>query len=481
MVDIIDYISGDNKYYIYGTTSLGIYIYEKIVALHGEDNVLGFIETKPMVRRYLKKIVFSPYEIVPLGKDVRIIIASATHFEEMQKTLIYCGYPSGQIIIPYRTYENFKTLYGIERHSIKTVCFWPPISEENQNLIKKIEWFIPDRIKVSIWSKEENLRRKFNDNVYIEKKSEKDNIFEKTELIFLWDIESDEIEYTKYSSKVFIIDPNFYLSVETLNYCKIYYYSFSDIEKKAFEKKSKEILIKLKKKFQGYSKARIFCSGPSIDEIHENTYMDSLNIICNSMVKDKEWLKRIKPDILAFTDPNYYFSPTEYCKKFFEDALEGLRLYDYYIVVYDYEVPLLLFHYPELEDKIIGIANDSPQFTYPSESELRVRGTKNILTETMLPLASALCDEIEIAGCTGRNPDEDFYWKHNGRTQYLDLMHTIFEMYPSVFRDQNYANYYEYHCQCVEELLEYGEERGKRYKNLTTSYIPALKNRTVRD
>ena len=56
-------------------------------------------------------------------------------------------------------------------------------------------------------------------------------------------------------------------------------------------------------------------------------------------------------------------------------------------------------------------------------------------------------------------------------------MQTIFDMYPSVFRDQNYANYYEGHCQRVEDLLEFGEKKGKKYKNITTSYIPALAKR----
>lgn len=298
-------------------------------------------------------------------------------------------------------------------------------------------------------------------------------------MIYLWDMKAGREDYEEYLPKVFVVDPDFYFGVETLNYTKLYYNSFSESEKREYERKSEQIFSELKAYSEKYQVARIFCSGPSIDEVHNNIYDDSINIICNSMVKDKEWLKGITPHILAFTDSNYYFSPTEYCEKFYEDVLEGSDLYHYYIIVFDYEVPLLLYHYPQLSGKVIGIAKDAKTFTHPCNSELRVKNTKNILTEIMIPVASSLCDEIEIAGCTGRNPDETFYWKHNERAQYIDLMQSIFDMYPSLFRDQNYVNYYERHCQWLEELLEYGEQKGKRYRNLTTSYIPALISRSI--
>ncbi len=480
-IDIYNYIEMNKKYYIYGTTDLGRFFYEKIMSKCGKECILGFLETDPVARKCFEKSVFSPNEIEKTENDVRIIIASVTHFEDMKNKLISEGVLDEQIIVPYKMFEYFKTLYGQKRENIAKVCFWPSINSEQLKLIKKISWFIPDRVEVCVWCDDEELKTQFSNNVSFKDIVDKNSVFDNSDIIFLWDTNSDNTEYEAYISKVYIVDPDFYLRVESLNYCKLYYSSYSNSEKKKYEEKSKLVFSELKKKCMSYLKARVFCSGPSMDEIYENAYEDSVNIICNSMVKGKEWLKRINPDILVFSDLNYFFSPTEYCKKFFEDVLDGQRLYNYYIFVYDYEVPLLLFHYPELSGKVIGIANDSKVFDYPSESQLKVKGTGNILTEIMIPLASALCDEIEIAGATGRNPDENFFWKHNGRMQYQDLMHTIFEMYPSLFRDQNYANYYEKHCQCMEELLKYGEKRGKIYINLTTSYIPALKKRTIKD
>lgn len=480
MIKINNYIKTEERYYIYGTSSLGNYIYDKVVTLYGKNHVMGFIETVPTAPNYMGIRVYSPHEIADnIENDVRIILASATHFRNMMKHLSMCGIKNEQIVIPYKIFDYFKTLYGRIGDAIQKICFWPPIGIENEDLIKKLSWFVPDRIEVSIWCGDENVKEKFRNNVYCRHMDDVNKYFQAADLIYIWRIDTDKAIYEKYISKTYVVDPDFYLYIETLNYTKLYYNSFSSVEKENYQEKSKKIFRELVNSVKGFSRARLFCSGPSIDEVRLNEYNDSINIICNSMVKDKEWLERIRPHILTFTDPNYYLSPTEYCKRFFEDVIHGEILYDYYVIVYEYEVPLLLSHYPELSGRVIGIANDEISYTYPSENQLSVKPTKNILTEMMIPIASALCDSIEIAGCTGRNPDENFYWKHNGRTQYLDLMQSIFDMYPSLFRDQNYSNYYECHCQSVEELLEYGEERGKSYKSITTSYIPALANRTV--
>ncbi len=478
MIDLSNYLNIDENYYIYGTTSLGSFFYKEITALCGHEHVLGFLETKPAIGKYLGKMVLSPRELGNVENHVKVILASSTHFESMKKELIVSGVSEERIIIPYKVYDSFKTLYGIGQAVIRKICFWPPIEEYNDDLSKKIAWFSPDRIEVNVWCEDESIRRNFSDNVFYKNIIDVDKVFEESDAIFVWRADTDRREYEKYISKTYIVDPNFYLYIETLNYIKLYYCSFSNQEKERYIDKSKEIFLELKSSVSSFSKARVFCSGPSIDEIYDNEYKDSVNIICNSMVKDKEWLERIRPQILLFTDPNYFLSPTSYCEKFFEDVIEGYRLYHYYLVVFEYEIPLLIKHYPELSGKVIGISNNADKFTHPSETNLKVKSTRNILTEMMLPLASALCDDIEIAGCTGRNPDENFYWKHNGRTQYLELMQSIFDMYPSLFRDQDYANYYDYHCQCVEGILEYGEKCGKQYKNLTTSYIPALAKRT---
>jgi hypothetical protein len=99
----------------------------------------------------------------------------------------------------------------------------------------------------------------------------------------------------------------------------------------------------------------------------------------------------------------------------------------------------------------------------------------------MLPIAFALTDRVEIAGCDGRVADERYFWHHNARTQYSDeLMTSAFDAHPAFFRDRDYADYYEGHCRELEELLTTGEAAGKRSMGVTPSHIPALRQRGAR-
>ena len=161
------------------------------------------------------------------------------------------------------------------------------------------------------------------------------------------------------------------------------------------------------------------------------------------------------------------------------DAFESHR---FFLIMRENQSALLLVHYPTLQVRIIGIPYEfSPGFWFITEERFTMMNLPNIMTQLMIPLASSVCDEIGIAGCTGREKGETYFWKHNGRTQYIDLMDSVFEMWPAFFHWRRYEAYYDEHCQTVEEELQYGERLGKHYLNLTTSFIPALKARNRRE
>ena len=86
----------------------------------------------------------------------------------------------------------------------------------------------------------------------------------------------------------------------------------------------------------------------------------------------------------------------------------------------------------------------------------------------MIPIAFALADRVEIPGCDGRRPSENYFWRHNARTQYSDeLMGSAFEAHPAFFRDRDYGDYYDKHCQQLEEGLATGEAAGKEARHGT--------------
>jgi hypothetical protein len=136
--------------------------------------------------------------------------------------------------------------------------------------------------------------------------------------------------------------------------------------------------------------------------------------------------------------------------------------------------------FPEIANRIIGIPSRSEsQFHFPSPEELWVRGTANIMTLSMLPVASSLADHIHVFGADGREENESYFWEHSSIAQYDGLMNSAVQTHPSFFRDRLYTDYYERHIERLRELIEFGEAHGKQYDSLTPSQIPILHEREV--
>ena len=273
--------------------------------------------------------------------------------------------------------------------------------------------------------------------------------------------------------KTKIIDPSFYGPVETSNWNSLHFSTLYNEEKVELLNLYKTNFTKLKDQYTSCKKSSIFLSGPSIEQYKQFDFSDSLNIICNSIVRDKALLEYIKPDIVVFADPVFHFSHNEYAQQFREDMINCVNTYHCYVIVPDFVAPMLLEHYPEIKDFIIAFPFKNA-INFPSQKDFYVKGTNNILTLLMLPLASSLTDEIYIIGADGRKKEENYFWKHNSNVQYDDFMQKAFDAHPSFFRDQHYDNYYEEHCIMLGKYFIYGEERNKNYFSLTHSYIPAL-------
>lgn len=481
MFDVSQYIMQGRKYYIYGTRDIGDYLYSKISELFGTEAVEGFLETSPTIIEFNGKRVYALSQVVGLDfdEDTYFLLAAANAYEDMRQNLIKRGVRKDRIITLKEIYPYFKTIWSYKGGNLRKVCFWPLIKTEDEDIKKKISWFLPDKAEVVVWC-DDSIKDSFNSNVCVSDLSSVEKEFDDADIIYIWGICDDQQILERYSYKVYAVIPSFYRYIETSNYSALYYNTHDEYEKEAFLGRSKEVFSALKNSI-ATKRANIFCTGPSIDEIYEEDFSESINIITNSMVKDKEFLERIKPKVLMFDDINFYVSPNEYCLRFYQDVLEAVEKYDMYLVVYNYREPLILRHFPTFQDKLIGMPFGAKTYNFPSCDYFCTRGTNNILTELAIPIASALCEEIGLAGCTGRGPEEKgYYWRHNPKTQYIDLMQSVFNMYPSVFRYQKYDNYYERHCKIVRELLEFGEKMGKTYLNLTTSFIPALKERMIK-
>ena len=165
---------------------------------------------------------------------------------------------------------------------------------------------------------------------------------------------------------------------------------------------------------------------------------------------------------------------------FRQDLPQAVHDTDAVIVTFDLCAGVLLAHHPELADRVVirRAQKDKLPWHWPSPDRVTVRMTGNVLTCGMFPVAFALSDHVQIAGRDGRAPAENYFWRHNARTQYSDeLMGTVFDTHPPSFFDRDYADCYDERCRQLEELLAVGEAAGRRATAVTPSDIPALRQR----
>lgn len=229
--------------------------------------------------------------------------------------------------------------------------------------------------------------------------------------------------------------------------------------------------------------ALVLATGPTAQLVDPATVTQELRITCNSVVKDEGLLRTLRPDVIAFGDPVFHYGPSRYAAAFRADLRRALTLTDATIVTTELFVEPLLAAMPEVRSRLVVIRlSGEGQWRWPTPGDVTARATGNVLTNLMLPVAFALADDVAIAGCDGRDPNETYYWKHNAATQYSDeMMRTAFEAHDAFFRFRDYADYYALHCQQLEEFLSTAEAAGKQSTGLTPSHIPALRSRGAPD
>ena len=383
---------------------------------------------------------------------------------------------------------------------LRQVMYYPVVTDEKvlADLINRVAWYLPDSafsqvdIVIPVGDRVAkndimSLRTPVYQQRYIKQStniklvSKKNLDLGQADAILVWDKSKLlNIRVLPHIARTEVVDPTYYSTIESGTYMSLYYRTLEHKEKELVVELSKKNYQSLLNKVMGYDKAYVFGTGPSLDRAMEFDYSDGFCVVCNSIVKNKTLLQHIKPQLLVFADPVFHFSPCLYSAEFRRLMLDVVKEFDCYIMLPEHNVPLYLSHCPELENKIIGMPVYGENYNFPNYNNFNVRGSANILTLFMLPVASAVAREIYIIGADGRNPDEKYFWKHSSSSQFDDLMQTVFNTHPSFFRDRVYTDYYKQHCDFLEGLIHYGERLGKKYYTLTPSYIPALECRLAK-
>jgi len=313
--------------------------------------------------------------------------------------------------------------------------------------------------------------------------------------------------------RVHIVDPWYYHSFEAFTYARLFERTLGSEIRKRVQEQSRDAFRQLISKSGKYKKAYVFGTGPSLAKARDFDYRDGFRIICNTTVKDQDLLDHIKPQLLVFLDEALFFSPSRYSAEFRRMVLKTVEKHGCRIMVPPHLVPFLTAHYPGLEGKTIGlfspgirdigvrdivnllikkpwrflsfapkldrISGLKQQYNFPTPDNMSVMKTSSVMTSHMIPVASTIADEIYIIGADGRTKTEKYFWSYNPSTQFTELMQTLYDTHPSFFRDSVYTDYYKQNSKYMEEVMAFGESRGKRYFSLTPSSFPSLMQRML--
>ena len=227
-------------------------------------------------------------------------------------------------------------------------------------------------------------------------------------------------------------------------------------------------------------RAYVFGTGPSLEQVADAHLLDGVRVVSNSLVRNTRLMDKIQPSIVCCGDPVFHAGCSGYAAEFRRNLAEAMTRYpQLHAIVPITHYPYYCAHFPkELVSRIIGVPIiKMGRFNFDLLTDFNANQTGNILTMLMLPVASTLAREICIGGCDGRaDKGQTYFWSHHAPSQIADKMDDAKEAHPGFFKI-SYTDYYDQHCATLELLMCQGEEDGRIFRNITTSYVPALARR----
>lgn len=394
----------------------------------------------------------------------------------------------------YASYLVYRRLQRLARKKYREsaakrcrLLVWPPVTnvEELEDIVEWLAWYVPEQsgLNVSLVGTPDVMARGAariaQRNVELSPRIT-DDVFE-TVLIRKDTLRNTLDALMRFNAKLECIDKQFFSYHESIAFQQIFtLHDTASLRgvRNRLEHESRRNYESVYSRYHGCRRAFVLGSGPSIQEIFKlDLTPDDLVIACNSLVKNHKLLAYVRPAIFTFADPVFHFGRSTYACRFREYVTAADSNMNFVCIVPPEHGLLLALHYPHLVPRLI-VMPSGREFNLPTPSQRSVLATANIMTLYMLPIASAMAQEVYIVGADGRVESDHCFWKHDQDSQFGDLMKTAFDAHPSFFRDRDYKAYFSKHCNTMEAMITEGERRGIRYYSVSHSTVPALRQRT---
>lgn len=227
--------------------------------------------------------------------------------------------------------------------------------------------------------------------------------------------------------------------------------------------------------------AYLFAPGPSLmDGIAGLDFRDGVRIVCNSLVTSPSLMARLQPDFICVADDYLHAGAILYAGAFRKALREAMTSTSATLICRAAHQRLFEFFMPDsAKDRIVGVACDAqlPSPNFDLVADMRIHDTGNILTMFMLPLATTFSRDIHVFGFDGRAPaEQQRVWAYAAEFPIEKLRSSLDAAHP-VHRSFSGAEYADRHEENVAKMCEVIERLGRRVHAVTSSHIPAFRDR----
>ena len=457
--------SNDEQYVLFGTGEVAESYYKQLVTRISSDRIAFFIDSMSDQKEIFGKKILKPFEVKNVNQ-YKYILCTFTSAVGMAEALIKLGVKEKNIIRSSKyTIDSFNEYEVKGRH----ICIYPPVDtqEKYRELENMFSAYLCQSLALRVDVETTIPEPKSN----ILRRVDQYDELSKYDLVLVWNKKNLTDEKIKGLHNAFCIDCRFFQCID-IKILTLLNYKLSDKNViRTLEVRSKDNFKKLIGK--NYKKGYLFGNGPSMTkggEIVSKRKEDAYKIVCNAAVQNKNFMEMLCPDVYVLSD--YYFIDTDNLG-LLKEILDYVKNHDIMLCIPKTWIPLYVEAYGADENKLIGFSEDRTELSFPTKEQLSVYSkAHNVITRYGIPIASALCDEIYIAGCDGTkiSKEEKLEWKHSQKDQKEEEENIT-------VAKQEILNHYAF----MEELLTYGESKGKKYFSFVESYIPALSSRRCRE
>lgn len=234
-----------------------------------------------------------------------------------------------------------------------------------------------------------------------------------------------------------------------------------------------------------YSCVHVFGTGPSLAKAADMEFEEGFKIVCNTIVRDEELFKKLKPNFIVAGDALYHFSFSEFACAFRYDLLRRLKESNTFFVYPAIFDVLVQRDFGEVSSQLIPVpigAHKKIEINLLEEFSLPSLG--NILPLLQLPLACTLSNKVFLWGFDGKSPNDNLnpFWANSNKHSYPELMHTLRTDFPGFFDHHvpknNSSNYISsVHGDILDDCLKRAELQGFSFEMLHPSWTKTLNAR----